>query len=544
MKHLILLVIFANFLFAATPSEVINRQFKDLQERQNFEQQNLDKQIKNQSIDTNPLEIDKDIVEENCINTTKINILDVTVFKEEDEVFASIIEPYLNRCNGIKNLSNLRDKISNKYIDSGYATSRAYFKAEDFSSGEVNIYVLEGKIEDIQSDDVNILNLYPNYKDDVLNLKNLETIVKQAQRLQSQNLDIQLLPASKTGYTVVKIANKSENKPYYGNIGVNNFGVEKSGKAQIYSNFNYENLLGISDILSVNLNTTNKAFDDENNTFGTSLNYSVPFGRFLFDTFYNYSNYKQINQDQFSTDFRSRGRNESFGLNISYNALQTANQSLDLLLNYERSMTRNFLEEVRLDIQSYRNSTIDFGFKHTYSGDSFEYYSRFLNQKAVKGQKNDVSIHDKYYRKYVIDLGFTKYFETENHLKYDLYARGQYSKDILSGNQDLYMGGVYTVRGFQDEGLSGNKGLYMRNELSWRYQVENINIMPYIGLDYGYIEKNENSIGGEIVGATMGTKLYWNNVNLELFFMTPIKEPKIIEDMNSEFFGVNLVYNY
>lgn len=541
MKYLILLTILADLLFAATPNEVINRQNKDLQERQIFEQQNADKQIKNQSIDTNPLDINEDMQEENCINTTKINILETTVFDEKD--FEDLVQPYLNRCNGMRNLSNLRDKISNRYIDSGYVTSRAYFKVQDLSSGEVNIYVLEGKIEDIQSP-VNIINLYPNYKDKILNIKDIEVIVKQAQRLQSQNLSLQLLPASKTGYTIVKIVNNSENKPYYGNIGINNFGVDKSGKAQIYNNFNYENLFGLNDLFSVNLNTTNHALREQNRTLGTSVNYSIPFERFLFDIFYDYSNYKQLNNDEFSNEFLSRGRNEGYGLNISYNLLQTSTQSFDLLLNYQRKMTRNFLNDVKLDIQSYSNSTIDLGFKHSYTGDTFEYYSRFLTSKSVKGQKDNIAIHDKYYRKYVMDLGYTKYFDTPNHLKYDLTVRGQYSKDRLSGTEELYMGGVYSVRGFQDEGLSGNKGFYMRNELSWRYQLENIVISPYAGIDYGYIKNNDENIGGEIVGATIGTRTSWNGINLELFFMTPIKEPNIIKDQNSEFFGLNFVYNY
>ncbi|PZP12456.1 MAG: ShlB/FhaC/HecB family hemolysin secretion/activation protein, partial [Aliarcobacter butzleri] len=235
MKNLFLLIIFINYLFAANPNEIINRQIKDLQEKQIFEQQKSDKQINNKSFETNLLNIDEDVKEETCINISAINILDATVFKED--YFQDLIQPYLNKCNGMKNLSNLRDKISNRYIDKGYVTSRAYFKVQDLSAGKIDIFVLEGKIEDIESEDINVLNLYPNYKNKILNIKDIEVIVKQAQRLQSQNLDIQLLPASQVGYTIVKITNKSEYKPYYGNVGINNFGREKTGKYQIYNNF-------------------------------------------------------------------------------------------------------------------------------------------------------------------------------------------------------------------------------------------------------------------------------------------------------------------
>ena len=542
MKNLFLLIIFINYLFAANPNEIINRQIKDLQEKQIFEQQKSDKQINNKSFETNLLNIDEDIKEETCINISVINILDATVFKEDD--FQDLIQPYLNKCNGMKNLSNLRDKISNRYIDKGYVTSRAYFKVQDLSAGKIDIFILEGKIEDIESEDINVLNLYPNYKNKILNIKDIEVIVKQAQRLQSQNLDIQLLPASQVGYTIVKITNKSEYKPYYGNVGINNFGREKTGKYQIYNNFNYENLLGINDILSLNLNSTNRALKNNDRTLGTSINYSLPLERFLFDFYYNYSNYKQINFDEFSNDFRSNGANESFGVNSSYNLFQSLNHSFDLLLNYEKKETRNFLNDTRLDLQSYSSSSLDFGFKHSFINNSFEYYSKFLAQKGVAAEQDDIANQEKYYTKYLIDLGFTKYFDTENDLKYNLYLRGQYSKDRLSGSDELYMGGVYSVRGFEDEGLSGNRGFYVRNDVSVKYQIEDITLAPYIGLDYGYVVKDENNISGKIVGSSLGSKFYWKNFNLELFYMMPLREAKIIEDENSKFFGANLVYNY
>ncbi|MFW2584736.1 ShlB/FhaC/HecB family hemolysin secretion/activation protein [Aliarcobacter butzleri] len=542
MKNLFLLIIFINYLFAANPNEIINRQIKDLQEKQIFEQQKSDKQINNKSFETNLLNIDEDIKEETCINISAINILDATVFKEED--FQDLIQPYLNKCNGMKNLSNLRDKISNRYIDKGYVTSRAYFKVQDLSSGKIDIFVLEGKIEDIESEDINVLNLYPNYKNKILNIKDIEVIVKQAQRLQSQNLDIQLLPASQVGYTIVEITNKSEYKPYYGNVGINNFGREKTGKYQIYNNFNYENLLGINDILSLNLNSTNRALKNNDRTLGTSINYSLPLERFLFDFFYNYSKYKQINFDEFSNDFRSNGANESFGVNSSYNLFQSLNHSFDLLLDYEKKETRNFLNDTRLDLQSYSSSSLDFGFKHSFINNSFEYYSKFLAQKGVAAEQDDIANQEKYYTKYLIDLGFTKYFDTENDLKYNLYLRGQHSKDKLSGSDELYMGGVYSVRGFEDEGLSGNRGFYVRNDVSVKYQIEDITLAPYIGLDYGYVVKDENNISGKIVGSSVGSKFYWKNFNLELFYMMPLREAKIIEDENSKFFGANLVYNY
>ena len=76
-----------------------------------------------------------------------------------------------------------------------YATSRAYFKLQDLNSKELNINIFEGKIEKIESSSINISNLFINHEDKILNLRDLEVIIQQAERLQSQKLDIQLIPA-------------------------------------------------------------------------------------------------------------------------------------------------------------------------------------------------------------------------------------------------------------------------------------------------------------------------------------------------------------
>ncbi len=72
MKNLFLLIIFINYLFAANPNEIINRQIKDLQEKQIFEQQKSDKQINNKSFETNLLNVDEDVKEDKT--TESLNI--------------------------------------------------------------------------------------------------------------------------------------------------------------------------------------------------------------------------------------------------------------------------------------------------------------------------------------------------------------------------------------------------------------------------------------------------------------------------------------
>lgn len=182
-------LLFGIVLQADVVNDVINKHIRDEQQKKVFNEQKDDGNIKeNKTYDTKLLEIGKDSTEKNCIEIKKININNSTIFEEKD--FESLIEPYLNNCNGFKNLSNLRDKISNIYIDKGYVTSRAYFKPQDLSSGVVDIEILEGKVEKIESENINSANLYFAYEDEILNLKDLEVAIQQAQRLQSQKVNL------------------------------------------------------------------------------------------------------------------------------------------------------------------------------------------------------------------------------------------------------------------------------------------------------------------------------------------------------------------
>lgn len=501
-----------------------------------------EQQKKSLNLDSELIDIDEDKEEETCIEINKINILDSTIFTNSD--FKELIKPYLNRCNGIKNLSNLRDKISNKYIDKGYVTSRAYFKVGDLTTKELNIYILEGKIEKIESGNVNISNLFINYENKILNLRDLEVLVQQAERLQSQQLDIQLIPSQKIGYTEINIVNNGPLESFFGNIGVNNFGLKKTGKYQIYSNFSYENLFKINDIISLNLNSTNRALTTNDKTIGAYINYSFPIDRFLFDLFYSYSNYKQANQDNFSSTFQSNGDNYSFGLDISYKLFHSFQHSIEIFLGYEKKQTKNYLNDVRLDLQSYNTSSLSTGFKHNYRAESFDYYSKIMVKKGLAGYKDDISQQDIYFTKYLFDLGFNKYFNTANNLKYNFYLRSQYSSNNLLATEEISMGGVYSVRGFNDSELSGNKGFYTRNELSQTYKIDSLFILPYLGVDYGYVSNNTYSVGGELYGFVVGSRAYIKDFNLELFYSVPLKASANIKDENSKFLGFSLSYNF
>lgn len=523
-------------------TKIPDKNIKDEQQRKIYNEQNRDKSIEeNKTYDMKLIEVNENAKEDDCIQIEKISIKNSTIFDEDD--FEDLIKPYLNNCNGMKNLSNLRDKISNIYIDKGYVTSRAYFKPQDLSDGEIEIEILEGKIEKIEDENIKSSNLYFSYKNKILNLKDLEVVVQQAQRLKSQRADIKLIPGTKVGYTIVKIVGEEVSTPYYGNLGINNYGTKKTGKYQLYTTANYENPFNINDIVNLNLNTTDNIVKNNNNTLGTSLSYSFPIYRALFNFDYSYSNYKQLNKDEFNDNFKSDGNNHNFGLGVSYKLFHSKRNTLELFSNFEKKQSNNFLNDTKLELQSYNLNVLNLGIKHSYLGDSYDYYSKWTISKGLSGSEN-FARQETNFSKYILDLGFNKYFKTEDNFKFTSLLRAQYSTNYLFGTEEISMGGVYSVRGFNDTGLSGNTGFYFRNELSPTYTVDKVNISPYIALDYGYVKENKYNVYGTILGGTIGSRIAWNDINFDIFYSTPLKNSEFTKEDSSSFVGLNMICFY
>ena len=553
MKKIFTLLFLTTFSFGTITqsqieknAKIVNKNLQENEERKIFnnKMKNINYIEENKTYDTKAINIEDDKTEESCIKIENINVKESTIFNRNN--FEDLIKPYLNNCNGIKNLNNLTNKISNMYIEKGYVTSRAYIKGQDLSNGIVDITILEGKVEEIVNKNVNSKNIYSEHKNKILNIKDLEVSIQQAERLKSQSVSLKLLPGTKSGYTIVHILGTKTSEPYYGDISINNFGSKKTGKHQISGSFTYENLLDLNDILSIRLNSTDNVIKSNNNTLGNSLSYSIPYSRALFSFDYSNSEYQQATTDEFGSIFQSDGDSSNYTIGIKYKLFHSKKHTLDLNGGFEHKNSNNFLNDTKLEIQSYKLSVFNLGLKHSYIENLYNYYSIFTIYKGmdILGAEENAFGQESDFIKYVLDLNYTKYFKSSLDLRYNFSLRGQYSSNYLYGTEEISFGGPYSVRGFKDVGLSGNTGFYSRNELSFSHRLDMFKISPYVGVDYGYISKEDVNVNGFIVGSTLGLRVSYKDLSVETFYTNSLKDTKLIEGLNDNFFGLNFTYQY
>ena len=475
-----------------------------------------------------------------CFKTDKINIKDITLFK--NDIQSKIVKPYLGRCNGIKNLINLTKKITNYYIERGYVTSLAYITEQDISDGIVDIMVVEGKIDSIISKDVYLKNIFTSKPDTLLNLRDIEVGLEQFNRLRSFDVNMNIKPAKKKTYSNILIDNNTS-RPTSLDININNYG-SKPAKYQWNLNTSYDDIFGLNDLLSIGMNSTNKYNDKNNKSIGYNLAYSIPYQRWLFSVGVSKHDYRHYITGVFNK-YEATGYNNGVSFESTYKLYHDKQHKIQFSFGVNKKENNNFIEDVKLDTSSYKLTVADISLKHTYQTSDGSFYSLWKIHQGLNWSSPINYINYKNtFKKYTLDAGYQKYVKTNNALFiYNLTVHGQHTKDKLLAVEQISIGGPYSVRGYKDFSLSGNNGFYARGELSLPTKAYNLTVQPYTGMDIGWIKKDkEESIeGGYMTGTVLGCRVQKDKFNLDLYVSKATR--KIAKNLKN-FVGVSLAYSF
>lgn len=477
---------------------------------------------------------------EKCIPIKKITYTNITLLSEKE--VQSVTQNYLNQCISEVTLKNLFNALSSLYLDKGYITSRVYIKEQDISKGEIALTAVEGKIETIQSPSSNIARAFDNQTGKYLNLRELENALSLVNRLPSNSVTMQLIPSEdKAGETTIALDN-NKTKPYGFEIGGNNFGSEKTGKEQLSLRLNYDNLFNLNDQITFNLNSTDHHFQNENSK-GNSFSYSVPIGNIIYTFSYTDSDYKQLVPSG-TTKYQMDGHTKAYELAASRELFHNQAHTLNLGASISSYDVESYLSDSLIDTSTYRLSKASLSLDYTYR--SSQFFS-FILMKYIQGTDwfgthNPTDLNEKY-STFQLDASLVNSFAA---FRYRLNFHGQYSDDQLFNVNQISIGGAYSVRGYQDDGLSGNSGFYLRNELSYpsfaKEVISILDLTPYLALDSGYIRKEEDSDGGKLLSTSIGLQLSKYGFFTDFFYSLPLWKDSV--DNAKPFLGLSLTYKY
>lgn len=388
---------------------------------------------------------------------------------------AELLEPFVEQCLTANDLNRLLSDITNAYLKRGYVTTRAYLPPQDLQGGMLHIQVIEGRLESIDGADISsALEIYmssPARIGERLNLRELEQLIDQLSRLPSRQVSMELTPGEEVGGSRVVLQGQKL-KPWQVALNRHNDGQRSTGEQQWGLNFVWDSPLGLADQLS--LRGSGDAVSDHYKHSAThGFSYSVPYGWWTFNYFYNHSYYRTKAQGQgFSFVLDGVSTTQALTAERVLHRDAVSKTAFSVGLNHLRS--RNYLDNQRLDVSSQRLTEQHISFNHGRRiGPAFINldlgYQRGIGaldaQRAGHPQAGEPVAR---YNKYTLTASYLHPFQLfGERFSFDSVFSAQRSEDVLFSPQRFSLGGLYSVRGFKEQSVTGDSGYYLRNQLRW-----------------------------------------------------------------------------
>ncbi|MFQ3199729.1 MAG: hemolysin activation/secretion protein [Zhongshania sp.] len=549
-----LVLIFSSSQLLAANADDINdaaRQLQRIQQEQQLKQQlqyeedlksskppaNLDQPIE-EIKPSIPSVACKDIDEIKLVGLKKLTLKDVK----------SIVKRYQLRCLNVSDIEQLMAEVTAIYIQKGYITSRVYLAEQDLKDGILILQVLEGELEKVEVKDndaksISVFNVFPGKVGEPLNLRDIEQAVDQINRLQSNNVTMSIAPGTSGGESILILENQIR-KPWKINSSYDNYGSKSTGKEQGSLNFSFDNPLGFNDFLSLTYNRTIPYDGDKKGSESSSLTYVVPFGYNTLSLNGSRSKYSSPLNLESGAVLISSGRSGNLSLRLDRSIFRDKKSKWNVSSSITNKETKSYIGGEFLSISSRELSILDVDSTYTHFLSKGIATLTFGYAKGVDwfGSLDDPSglpsiAPQAQFGKWKYGASYSSNFRLKKQpVSISSRLAGQYSHDVLYGSEALLIGGIYTVRGFSSNSLSGESGFYWRNDITLPLKINPIagfasSLRVYMGLDHGRIINNSLNVPeGSLTGAAVGVTLSIASLNIDVYTSKALNKPSYMPD--------------
>ena len=586
VKYVVLLI-FTIFLFKQSLASEYSPILKNHeQQRQNIlldAEINKIEKIKNNKIKNwQSQEKHKEYSDDFCLNIQQITLTGNEVFSVK-----FLLDKFVNLKKGAcvtkNSLALIKNNLQNFYLKKGYVMARIYYDLALLPENHLKIIIAEGKLgEIILKDDswlnnklkfrrkTNIFSAFPWQKGKILNLKNIEQGLEQINALASNNAIMDMVPSDKEGFSDVIIKNNI-NKTTNISLSYDNLGSVNTGKNNKNLKISQDNLLGFND--NILLSFTKDAASDQNAKYSFS-NYAklkIPFSYWEFNASFAESKYKLTIYSDIE-NIISKGSNFNKDFSLFRVLRKTREQQLDFGFETAIKDSKSYnsgelLDDRRLSILRARLKNLQHFqprkfLKSAFMLTDFSYHKGMNWFSAEKDENKQFSEPHAQFQKFALSnyLKANFYLFSKN-LTFINNSNMQLSLDELYGSEQISIGGNYSVRGFAANNISGDSGLYLRNDLIFKL-ADFINIPQFslftnyadlaVFYDYGMVRKRGSLDKAYLTGAgtALDFKIYEKNtknpkqLNIKLTYSQAIHSPAIFlnDDEETIYFelGVNL----
>ncbi|EOV8970921.1 ShlB/FhaC/HecB family hemolysin secretion/activation protein [Cronobacter turicensis] len=450
--------------------------------------------------------------------------------------FQDVARSVKGKCVGINGLKIIHKAVQNRLIEHGYITTRVLIPAQDLKSGTLKFQILPGTISEIVfkgdgGNYIHAMNNFPEHQGDVLDLRGLEQGLENLQRTPGSEANIQLLPGTKPGETLVEV---TRNQPKHWRLGAwaDDSGSKYTGRYQGGLAFYLDNLTSLNDMFYVAWGGGFKN-EDGHRSDNVSAFYSVPWGYWQLELYGSKYRYTQtIHDGAFS--YLYSGIEKYLSAQLSRVIYRSASQKTTLALKAFRRNSTYLLNDVEIEVQRRRTSNWKLSLEHLAYLPLGQLKASLGYQKAAhwfneqEDAEEQVGNADPQARIITLGVDGAFPFRLGNlSLSYEPHFMSQMSPDRLTQPDKFTIGNRWTVRGFDGETtIYADKGWYVRNDIN--LNLPQWGMQPYLGVDYGEVKgsKNDYWSGKHMAGAALGVRGVKGKFGYDLFAGVPLMKPQ------------------
>ncbi|WP_395028228.1 ShlB/FhaC/HecB family hemolysin secretion/activation protein [Comamonas odontotermitis] len=446
--------------------------------------------------------------------------------------FAKITRPFLGQTLAVEHINVLLDRINKALIQEGYTTSRAYVGGQNLKEGTLAITIVAGRIEKLlfngaPATDVGAWLVMPMREGDIFRLRDIEQAVDQFNRLRRNNVQVLIKPGETSGGSVVEFVNKEGKAARY-NMGLDNQGSSSTGRARVQAGVDVGNILGLMESMTFGLTSS----QETNAIYGLV---SVPWGYNTISAMASISEYQNLIAD--TALVYGRSKNFSLSLNRLLARDQNSKTALDISLA-KRNSTRE-VNNYPLSPQSQTslrvgvNRLTRFDTKLGTGQWSVDVgLSRGIPALGADRDPDDLPKEAARYQFTKLDASASLDRPVGERIIYRGKLSAIWSSRPLYSSEQLFAGGVSSVRAYPESYLGGDQGLVWRNEFAlaktqplWEGWKGGIRYEPYLFADAAVLKTVSDGHSRSIFGAGAGARLVLQNAFADIQVGRAMKSP-------------------
>ena len=502
-----------------------------------------------------------------CFPIKSIALIDANSLSKRQQ--KKLISPFIGKCVEAKTLAAIITAIQTFYNDEGYVTAQVSVPKQNIQSGNLELKILEGKIDEVIIGDNHFTDKMQEFtafgflEGDTLNLEDINQGIYQINRLPSNNATMKIEPSVNEGEAKVYIANQKR-FPARATVGYDNLGNDFTGIHRTNFSGGLDNLFFLNDSInlsySTNLNDDSQTKDIKSFTSGIS----IPFGYNTFSYDYSRSEFRGTNPG-INGPIRLTGFSERNNATIDRVLYNKGNFRLSTNASLTTKSSASYLNQEKIDTSERKLTVGNIGFTisnyfkngaNLYLKPSYYKGLKLLNAKqdetnltsdTPKAQFDYFKLYASLSKRFTIpktDIPFTLSSEMDS----------QYSKQTLFGTEQFSVGGYYSVRGFRENYITGDSGYYFRNKANFNIgalaaplaknsegflaknlvHLNKFAVEPFY--DYGYVKNKyvSNGADGRLSGAGVKTLFNSRYFNASLTYSWAADHSRLINSTTKE----------